>query len=77
MMDQSPVDLPLSTIPGTFMNIKQEQDAQVELKVLLPNDAIKKKALEAVYNVIAGEMSRSGNYTLNNYLSELQKQIGK
>ncbi|CAH1730611.1 unnamed protein product [Chironomus riparius] len=77
MMDQSPVESPIATIPGTFMNIKQEQDAQVELKILLPNDALKKKALDAVYNVIAGEMSRSGNSALNYYLTELQKQIGK
>ncbi|XP_070490584.1 cellular tumor antigen p53 [Chironomus tepperi] len=76
MMDsQSPIDSPFETIQGTFMNIKQEQDAQVELKILLPNDAIKKKALDAVYNVIAGEMSRSGNSAYMHYLTELQKQI--
>lgn len=77
VMDQSPVNSPLATIPGAIMNIKQEQDAQVELKIVLPNDAIKKKALDAIYNVIAGEMTRSGNSSYIFYLTELQKQIGK
>ncbi|KAG5673001.1 hypothetical protein PVAND_003082 [Polypedilum vanderplanki] len=55
--------------------IKQEQEAQTELKLVLPNEQIKKEVLKAAYNIVAGEMSRNGHVAYNCYLNEIQKQI--
>lgn len=71
------------SVPVNFENlatnipIKQEQDSQCELKVFLPNEQIRNRALRAVYDVVAGEIIRSGNSAFNYYLNEIQKQIGK
>jgi hypothetical protein len=70
VLTNNQVELPL-------VNIKQEQGTQCELNIALPNEQIKKEALRAVYNVIAGEMSRSGNLAYNRFLTDIQKQIGK
>lgn len=63
--------------PTPVVNIKQELDIPCELKINLPNEQLKKEVLNAAYNVIAGEMARSGNTALNFYLTDIQKQIGK
>jgi P53 DNA-binding domain len=67
--------LPVNNLSGIV--IKQEQDNPVELKLVLPNEQIKKKIIELAYDTIAGEMSRSGQMAYINYLNEIQKQIGK
>lgn len=58
-------------------NIKLEPDSPCELKLLVPNENLKKEVLRAAYNIIAGDMTRTGQMAHNCYLTEIQKQIGK
>lgn len=58
-------------------SIKIESEDPCELKVMLPNERLKKNVLRIIYDSVAGEISRTGNTAYNCYLQEIQKQIGK
>lgn len=86
LLDESVTELPVplvsnttttTNISGTLVSIKQEQEIKCELTVILPNEHVKREALKAVYNAVAGEMTRTGNVEYNSYLMDIQKQIGK
>jgi hypothetical protein len=59
------------------VTIKQEIDASCEVKISLPNEQLKREVLRAAYNIVAGEMTRSGQLSYNQCLIDIQKQLGK
>lgn len=61
----------------TLPSIKIEPETPCELKVILPNEKLKKNALRLIYDAVAGEITRTGNTAYSCYLNDLQKQIGK
>lgn len=58
------------------VDMKKEQ-LSCELTIQLPNTEIKKQVLQQAYNIVAGEMTRSGDGVLHSYLNNIQKQMGK
>lgn len=72
----TPLPSDLQSLNSGLLELKREPQC-CDLNIALPSPEIKLMALQSVYNIVAGEMVRTGDAVYQRYLNDIQKQIGK
>lgn len=74
MLTSLPSDL--QSLNSGLLELKREPQAW-EIHCSMPDQETKLEGLRSLYNIISGQMHRTGDASCQRYLNDLQKQIGK
>lgn len=74
LMTALPSDL--QSLNSGLIELKKEPQ-NCNVNITFPNQETKKEALNAMYNVVAGKIQRTGDASYQSCLNDIQKQIGE